>query len=285
MTKLIIDADTLVYMATVARRSYNVERPPGNILYTFNTKKEAAQVVEAMGPRAAVIVPIDEQKPWDLSKRIVQQAIESIENVLGSRDSLLLFTSGANFRYQTATVRAYKAGRPEKPVNYTALRKWVEQNYAHCNSNDFNCEADDLVAIVAEMHAAENMEYVVCGIDKDLLCVPGWHYNYNKLTFQKVTKREGQHQFWLQLLMGDSTDCITGLPRVGIKTAAKILAKGASNPDWAAIVLDAYEKAFMKKPSNFKPHTDAVSYMTEMAQLVHLQRYIGEVWKYENYRN
>jgi len=47
-------------------------------------------------------------------------------------------------------------------------------------------EADDLVSIWAYEARENENQYVICGIDKDLLQIPGNHYNYGKDTWQKL---------------------------------------------------------------------------------------------------
>ena len=51
-------------------------------------------------------------------------------------------------------------------------------------------EADDLVSIWAYEAIDNNEEYVICGIDKDLLQIPGQHYNYGKDTWQLVNEKD-----------------------------------------------------------------------------------------------
>lgn len=45
------------------------------------------------------------------------------------------------------------------------------------------------------------------------------HYNYGKAEFTHTSPDEALKFLWVQVLMGDSTDNIVGIPGVGIKTA------------------------------------------------------------------
>ena len=45
------------------------------------------------------------------------------------------------------------------------------------------------------------------------------HYNYQKGEFQHTTPETALKFLWQQVLMGDSTDGIPGLPGVGAKTS------------------------------------------------------------------
>lgn len=82
-------------------------------------------------------------------------------------------------------------------------------------------EADDLLAIEATSRSVG--EFVIASLDKDLLQIPGDHYNFVKKKFQVITPEEGRHRFWIQSLMGDKVDGIQGLWKVGPKTSEAIL--------------------------------------------------------------
>jgi len=84
-------------------------------------------------------------------------------------------------------------------------------------------EADDLVAIWAYEAREEEQQYVICGIDKDLLQIPGNHYNYGKDTWQFIDDDEAHLKLMLQCLTGDGADNIPGLKGIGPKKAEKIL--------------------------------------------------------------
>ncbi len=79
-------------------------------------------------------------------------------------------------------------------------------------------EADDLVAY----YGVNNSDYkvVICSPDKDVLhqCI-GKHFNYQKVEFVTTSETDAEKFLWKQVLMGDSTDNIQGIPGVGIKTA------------------------------------------------------------------
>ena len=84
-------------------------------------------------------------------------------------------------------------------------------------------EADDLVSIWAYEARANGSPYTIVGIDKDLLQIPGNHYNFNKKEFTDVDDVSATRNLMLQCLTGDSTDNIPGIKGVGPKKAARIL--------------------------------------------------------------
>jgi DNA polymerase-1 len=86
-------------------------------------------------------------------------------------------------------------------------------------------EADDLCHYWA-VEAIEDDDYipVICSIDKDMQTIPGIHYNPRKDIILHISEDEADYFLNLQLLMGDNTDNIKGIPGIGIKKAEGFLA-------------------------------------------------------------
>lgn len=101
-------------------------------------------------------------------------------------------------------------------------------------------EADDLVAIYRE-----DCEYsIICSPDKDVLKqVDSVHFNYRTAEKIGTTKMDSEKFLWKQMLMGDSTDGIQGIPKVGEKTADAAL-KGVNVKEMPALVLNKYIEKF-----------------------------------------
>jgi hypothetical protein len=69
-------------------------------------------------------------------------------------------------------------------------------------------EADDALGIA---HCSEHDgDSIVCSIDKDLLMLPGMHYNFVKGEQRHISPLEGLRNFYGQLIMGDRSDNIPG---------------------------------------------------------------------------
>ena len=85
-------------------------------------------------------------------------------------------------------------------------------------------EADDLVSIWAYEARANEDAYVIVGIDKDLLQIPGNHYNFVKKEHQFVDDDAAHLKLMTQCLTGDNSDNIPGLKGIGPVKAAKMLA-------------------------------------------------------------
>ena len=102
----------------------------------------------------------------------------------------------------------------EIQATYGAKRfKWHDQ-----------IEADDLLGIMLTNGRVENP--ILCSIDKDLLGIPGWHYNWNKDSWPTyVSQEEADHNWLVQLLTGDATDGIRGMEGIGPVKAKKLIEK------------------------------------------------------------
>ena len=131
----------------------------------------------------------------------------------------------------------YKGNRDGmiKPYWKDSIRKYLENTYWTQSSSVW--EADDLLAMACTQQGA-----CIVSIDKDLLQVPGKHYNINTKEYKVVDQFQGDLSLCRQLLVGDSTDNIPGLPGVGNKTADKMLAGCAEFSDMWDVVCSAYKE-------------------------------------------
>jgi len=166
---------------------------------------------------------------WSDVEEVIKQVSALVEQVLDLRnvtDRAFCFSGPDNFRKTLEPT--YKAQRVSpKPLAFKGAKERLLPRY------EGKLEADDLLGL----HAEGNL---VVTADKDLLQVPGLHYNpyahYPEI--RTITPEEGAYNFLTQVLTGDSTDNYPGCPGIGPVTAAKILDKDCS---WGAVV-DAYGK-------------------------------------------
>ena len=97
-------------------------------------------------------------------------------------------------------------------------------------------EADDILGIYTSSNRAISVT-----IDKDLKCIPGWHYNPDKdKKLRYVNKTEAKRFFYIQWMTGDSTDGIPGLWRIGPKKAESFL-NSWEEKDWDKNIMELYE--------------------------------------------
>lgn len=161
------------------------------------------------------------------SKKDIRKAIEYTMTKIRREcmtDNMFVAIKGhGNFRQDLYP--DYKKNRKElEPDMKKAL------TYAHQHMIDrYNAvmadgmEADDLVSIWAYECMANDTDYIIAGIDKDLLQIPGHHYNFRKDTHHHVSEDDANHSLMVQCLTGDGTDNIPGIKGIGPKKAIGIL--------------------------------------------------------------
>lgn len=139
--------------------------------------------------------------------------------------------------FRRAIYPEYKANRTKR---VDPMRKWVSMVRSYLLKSEFakvhdNFEADDLVADRAK--EIGHSKCVICSPDKDLKQIAGIHYSYYKHPqkdeyegLDVITEKEAELFLLKQVLMGDSSDNIKGLPNVGNVKADKILQENKENP-------------------------------------------------------
>ena len=108
-------------------------------------------------------------------------------------------------------------------------------------------EADDLVSIWAYEAREMEIPYIIVGIDKDLLQIPGNHYNFVKREHQFIDDDMAYRKLMLQCLTGDNSDNIPGIKGIGPKKAEKIFGNATNDRLWT-LVRAAWEMHGAGKP-------------------------------------
>ncbi len=149
----------------------------------------------------------------------------------------MVFSDRYTFRHEINL--QYKAHRRDKrsPLGINDLREWACDEWRSLRVD--RLEADDVLGIIGSRDPDGSI--IVSG-DKDFATVPCTWYNFLKDDLRKITKEEADFQHLVQTLAGDATDGYFGVPRVGLKTAEKILNKDGA--EWQTVV-NTYEKAGM----------------------------------------
>ena len=183
---------------------------------------------------------------YEMNKPTLEEALESLDGRLHqmfeqteSTHYAGFLTAGKCFRYAAAKTKPYKGNRKygNKPIIFSALKEYLRQEWNFISIPEL--EADDLVSIY---HNPE--ETVICSPDKDVLYQNiGVHYNYGKAEKIVMDETDSTHFLWKQMLMGDSTDGIQGIPKVGAKTADAWL-KNINTDKMPTFVLNKYIEKF-----------------------------------------
>ena len=192
----------------------------------------------------------------------VKGVIQDIQEIF-NRNVVLYLTGQGNFREHMATILPYKGNRDtaHRPKYYKEIKAYMIDVWNAVVVE--GREADD--ALSCDLWQ-DREGTVLVTIDKDLDNTPGWHYNWVKKELYYVDEATADRNFWLQVLTGDRTDNIQGIPGIGPAKAAKIMADATDWFEYAAAALTAYEKAFGDK---------AESYLYENCSLLWMQRVEG----------
>ena len=148
-------------------------------------------------------------------------------------DDLFIAVKGiGNFRKDLYP--KYKANRPPLKEDLkealTYAHEYIVDKHNAVMANGM--EADDLVSIWAYECMDSGTDYEVVGIDKDLLQIPGHHYNFVKNQHQYVSEDDANYNLMRQCLVGDSSDNIPGIKGIGPKKADRILAGVPMSRRW-----------------------------------------------------
>jgi len=170
----------------------------------------------------------------DAEDFVYARAEDLIDQILVNTETTeyrLFLTGKNNFRY--TIYPEYKAHRPkEKPF-------WLEKCRQYLIAT-FNAEVIDGQEADDALGIAQTEDTIICSIDKDLLMIPGRHYNFVKDEFQEVTNDSGMLHFYMQCLTGDRSDNIKGIEKIGPKKAEKILAGCVTEQEMFNAVREAY---------------------------------------------
>jgi 5'-3' exonuclease len=159
--------------------------------------------------RVACTVPNPDEF-WIAKARLKQSIQECLNDVNASE--YIAFISGdkeTNFRYKIYP--DYKANRKDqvRPVHLEPLKEYLVKEWGAVVTEGY--EADDGIGIALTQHP----DAIVCSIDKDLLQLPGKHWNWVKEEFSEVTEWEGLQRFYAHVLQGDASDNCKGVKGIG----------------------------------------------------------------------
>jgi hypothetical protein len=165
-----------------------------------------------------------------------------------AKDYLLYIGGEGNFRYDQAHIVPYKGGRGDKPIMFKKLRDMFIEKYRSRIVIVDGMEADDMLGIIARKNYEEYLKTgkwkdVLSYVDKDLKMCISPYFNYDKieLGIKTPTHEEAMKYFFKQLLTGDNTDNIIGLPKATkeVKERFKLRASGVG-PKSAEAIIDSF---------------------------------------------
>lgn len=213
---LLIDADIVVY-----KSGFGVEKS-----YLWGDDEDSSTW--------SVVADLDE------GKQKLDDMVADMKSTLKADEVLMCMTDGINWRKELYP--EYKANRKtvRKPVLIKPLMEYVSEVYSTYVRPSL--EADDVLGILATAQVIKG-DKIICSIDKDLLQIPGKHWNIDKRALSVVSEEDGDRTHQMQSLTGDMTDNYPGCPGLGPKGAAKLIDKWAKEgtPYWQGVV-ETYAK-------------------------------------------
>lgn len=297
---LLNDGDIIAYRSSAAAdgREYGVT--DSGVTQTFKYKKDAVEYCE--------------KNKFDTEERIslvfkpepVENAQSNCAKVIAKFDRVFkkeLKPHGKKVTMETyltppVTFRDdvksdYKANRKDlrRPANLQGCKDWLTDLHGAQTVDGY--EADDLLSIRALQLWKEGKIPVIVTLDKDLDQVEGFHYNWVKNLLYFTKREESLRNLYVQLLMGDKTDNIPGIPRVGLITAKKILDECEDNSEIALYrtVLNAYiekmpilqvidqETDEERDETDEERFTRIIQMVTQNMRLLYLCRGFGDLWE------
>lgn len=256
---ILIDGDIVKYRcaASAEKTKYLVD---GINWRYFDSFKEADAYHDQDGQEGH-IWSRKEVAPVEHALEATKTCIDSLVARLQPRKTSIFLSPSHNFRDKLWKTAPYKGNRNQpKPKYLKDVENYLIKEYGAVVAS--NIEADDEIGA----HLSDEGDAAVSvSIDKDLLQVPGWHYNWVNDRIQRVSPRDGDYFFYTQMLVGDATDNIPGLKGTGSKTAEKILSGAKSRADLCTRVWMCYR-------GEFNDSQAARYYFLEQAQLLWILR-------------
>lgn len=281
----LVDADGLIFSCgfAVEHTAWFVYKEgegeiPSKVFYS---KKELNNFIKENPLFGSVeTYPHKEVEPLENCLYLVKRKMESIlENTKATSYKVFIKGTG-NFREEVAVTRKYKGNRDatHRPVYEHDIRQYLLKQWSAIVVDGM--EVDDAVAIESLKHWHYDyyeghkefilQDAIICSPDKDLNQIPGWHYEYNKQMAYWVSEADALRALYVQILAGDASDNVQGIPGVGPKTAERLLEKANSREEMYGIALSEYTKAYGDSGYNK---------LLEMATLVYIKRTEEDQWK------
>lgn len=265
----LIDGDIFVYRCAFAaeKTKYLVtDSDSYQDPVSFEAAKEAKEYAKGFSSEVwsrKIVEPVEN------ALQAVKTTIEGLLEKTHAKAYRLYLTGTGNFRHEVAVTNPYKDRRQERPKYYDDVRNYLITQYGAIVVNGI--EADDALGI--DLTKIGRDGFIVSN-DKDLGQIVGWHYNWVDNRVYEVSAKQSAHALYTQILAGDATDTVVGIPGIGVVTAAKLLSDSRNIRDLLSRSWDAYRHHFADWPV-----TKTWAYFIEQANLVYILRKEGERFK------
>lgn len=268
---LLIDGDIVKYRcAAVAEKTKYCVTWNNTEVEFFDTHKDSKARAEYLGD--GIIWSRKEIQPLEFALQACKTTLDALLAKLNPSKTSIFLSPDRTFRHDIARTKPYKGNRVQPKPKYL---KDVEEYLikVHGATVGINIEADDAIGAAL---STESDGAVSVSIDKDLLQISGWHYNWVDDRIQWISPKDADLRFYSQLLTGDVTDNIPGLPSYGPAAAKRILKGVVSRVDAATRVWSNYRSQFVDTNKDRESQELAVhqarKYFLEQAALLWILR-------------
>lgn len=255
----IIDGDVLCYSACKPRYSKQALASGINIIELNDIGEVIPREFSDAENRKYL------ESSWDNFQRELQEIVESFF----CDDFLMAVKGESNYRDRIFPEYKQKRTKP-KPGDLRsyvpAIRQLSVLEELAIAADDR--EADDYVRIWAEECRAAGIEYVICSIDKDLKCIPGKHYNIKSKLVEEVTEEQALKFYYSQLISGDQTDGIPGVPGMGPVKSKGLIQTCSTESEMQEVVVSLYLAAFGEELWE--------NALLANGKMIHIQRHLND---------
>ena len=275
----LLDGDIVVFRCGFAAERTRWHLSYGDNVEVFEFKREAMDRLDEVCPGKLSRVEGEDYRMWpEVELEPLSHALNNVKTLIAKVcencditpfELKIAFSPKQTFRHKLAKTRPYKGNRKDgrRPTYEEEIKAYMKENYDCYTAEDE--EADDLLAIwQTDLGPYDS---IIISLDKDLDQVPGLKYNWVHDVHYDIDEAKAVYNFHLQLLTGDSTDNIVGLPGIGKGKAQKALHG-----------LDTAEEQFAEVCQQYQIHSgkeDWEEYLVEQARLVYIRRKPHEMWE------
>ena len=215
------------------------------ITITHIEEKDKLAIIDFDAILYSVAYSVQTESPDDLismeqAKLALYSRLKEILSQVNS-DKYVAFVGGTgNFRKDIYP--EYKAKRSKQPIYFEV---WIPvlKAFAVTSLGVVACdgmEADDAIKIAVDRER-DKYDIIICRVDKDLAQISGKHYIFDKRDeFVTIDEDEATKLKWKQVLSGDSTDNIKGIPKVGEVKSSEIIESSENIEELPYITLHTY---------------------------------------------
>lgn len=265
----IIDGDVLAYRSFEPRWEYNVDAHGQRV---FDIDPETGKAT----PRVKTYTQEENAEYLMQTWQRFERKLPDLVDACFCDEYVMAVQGPGNFRAKMYPMYKQQKSRAYKPSEMSQLVPTIRQLAVKGGLAipSVGCEADDLIRIWANEARACGQEYVVASIDKDLLCIPGKHYNIKKEEFTDVDEAAALRLYYEQLIQGDQIDNIPGIVGIGPVKAQKALAACTTVEEYQYAVVDMYIRHYQDQWHN---------QLLANGKLIHIMRHENDWFDLEDW--